>query len=301
MSCFNATPVFTAVQNGTNYIGIDKQFQPVGLEVKLIEGDIDSYNTALDILRKQPNKILASGWAALFYAAVKQNDTDTVKNIMRNHHDLYTDLVDSSGRSAMHVVAERGDLKLARKLSDYININVLDHEQFTPLMRAAQNGHFEIVRLLLDSSRINLDTRQANYVIQNLSANESDIMNDILKRMHPIGFTLLQSAAAEGDDRAVKALLDDDRNSYLTVADISLALIFAGNRERWSTVKLLLQHDHTHVDYTNEHVRAVFDLAVKNNQLDVLECFMQKNPNYHFRDNEGRSLLDLAIAAVKMN
>ncbi|OWZ00838.1 TKL protein kinase [Phytophthora megakarya] len=56
------------------------------------------------------------------------------------------------GRTALTFAAEEGHLEIVRLLVDHAaNVNVTDSENQTPLMKASYRGHEEIVRLLLDN------------------------------------------------------------------------------------------------------------------------------------------------------
>ena len=56
------------------------------------------------------------------------------------------------GRTALHLVSEKGYLTVARKLvSARAYVNVLDHQGVTPLMCAAERGHLRVVKYLIES------------------------------------------------------------------------------------------------------------------------------------------------------
>ena len=70
----------------------------------------------------------------------------------------------TSGRTALHLTAERGDAGLDSRLAQAANVNAKDDDGVTPLMRAAFAGAWVVAALLnrpeIEPSRVDRDLRR---------------------------------------------------------------------------------------------------------------------------------------------
>lgn len=116
-------------------------------------------------------------------------------------------------------IAERGDLPaLDRMLASQggTNVNVRDHCQWTPLMKAALNGHLEAARRLLAAGAWVDAADEGGYTALMLAASNNQPALVRLLKEHGadlnhtepgLGWTALIWAAKQGHREAVEALL----------------------------------------------------------------------------------------------
>jgi ankyrin repeat protein len=119
---------------------------------------------------------------------------------------------------ALLIAAERGDLPTLTKLisSNDVTIDVKDACYWTPLMKAALNGHTEVVeRLILAGADVNqLDKGGYSSLMLAASNNHPEIIDLLIKAGAEIdlveqtkGWTALIWAAKQGHREAVERLL----------------------------------------------------------------------------------------------
>ena len=84
--------------------------------------------------------------------AVRALNTAQVESLLSSGAD--PNLTDALARTALHYAAALGQPDIVSLLlQSKSKLNIADQNGFTPLMRAAQNGKLETVRLLLEFGR----------------------------------------------------------------------------------------------------------------------------------------------------
>ena len=106
--------------------------------------------------------------------------------------------------------------------------------------------------------------------------------------------TPLTMACAAGEDYIVRILLDagaDARwyNSYHGMH--TSAIVHACSIEHLSIVKLLLQHDKELLDFPDGHGVTPLFFAVRREQSEILQFFLDRGVNVHASDHDGNTAL----------
>jgi len=100
-----------------------------------------------------------NGTTALMYAAI--NNNAQIAFILISHSTAHLDVRDKFGNSALHYAAEHGSLDVMQELLDAkAPVDLPNREGITPLMRAANNGRTQAVKLLL---QYGADTSKQDY------------------------------------------------------------------------------------------------------------------------------------------
>ncbi|KAI3385701.1 hypothetical protein SNEBB_009170 [Seison nebaliae] len=112
---------------------------------------------------------------------------------------------DQCGRTLLMLACEKANANVVKRLLafDECNINESDHEGNTPLIYAAQAGHYQIVELLLFYSM--------NYITNENHINNERIMNynrfSNINQTNHNGFTALIKAAVQGRTECILLLM----------------------------------------------------------------------------------------------
>ncbi|XP_059147593.1 ankyrin repeat domain-containing protein 50-like [Physella acuta] len=109
-------------------------------------------------------------------------------------------------------------------------------------------------------------------------------------------FTLLQYAAAKGDDVNVKFLLENmaDINKVLPDREVT-PLMFATERGHLSTVKILLKY-RANVNYITNELFSALIVAIYNNNENIVETLLQHKADVNHRYNGEISALSFAVS-----
>ncbi|KAJ5637165.1 hypothetical protein N7490_007044 [Penicillium lividum] len=152
-------------------------------------------------------------------SATINGDIDAVKALLDTGEDANP--IDELGKTPLHIAAEQGNWEIARLLLER-NASPWnsDGTKSVPLHLAAENGHFEVVRLLIES-----DPKTRN------CSNQS-------------GHAPLQLTAIRGDTAMARLILDG-RGVLTSTADRvnDTALHEAAKKGHHEICELLIEHD----------------------------------------------------------
>jgi uncharacterized protein len=127
--------------------------------------------------------------------------------------------IGSKNRTLWEAAFHGNVAEVSRLIELNANVNFADARGFTPLMAAAQNGHIQVVQILLDHK-----------ATINAQASKSDNI-----------FALI-SAAGNGHEKIVQLLLDKDANPNMVNAEGITPLMIAAQNGYLGTMQALLEH-----------------------------------------------------------
>jgi len=129
------------------------------------------------------NSVTKTGGNAFMFA-VLGNHYDTA--VWLESRDAYVAAVGSNGWSAVTIAAAMGHTDLLKWLTSLDTpVDKPDVYRFTPLMRAADNGHYLAAKLLLDSNEVNINAGDEwqNTALHFVVANKnSELLELLLQR-----------------------------------------------------------------------------------------------------------------------
>lgn len=173
--------------------------------------------------------------------------------------------------------AKQGDLDVIQKLIDKVDVNVQDHDGDSALILAANNGHENIVKLLLQSPNINVNMRDK------------------------LGFTALMPASRDGNPNIVKLLLakpEIDVNMQSNAGTTALWVASAWGRE--NVVKLLLAVPNININAQEDRGWTALMAAGINNWSDAVpKLLLDAGADPNIKDNTGKTVLDIAKPEFK--
>jgi ankyrin repeat protein len=138
--------------------------------VKMVEALLNRYNEPNLVDHSSYGKVLPyrhNGWTAMMYATHERKLN--VMKLLANSPHIKLDIQDDKGRTALFLAAEEDFVEGVQYLvslpypqNQEIGLNLVDRYAYTPLMRAAINGHHEVVKVLLETTGVRYETRYVN-------------------------------------------------------------------------------------------------------------------------------------------
>ena len=94
------------------------------------------------------------------YACIKGHHLEKVKEYMQTKFNVKYKMQNFMGRTALHIAAEYGDLKIVGYLLEIgADVDALDNSDCPPIFYAMQQGHLDLVKLLIQAqANINITT-----------------------------------------------------------------------------------------------------------------------------------------------
>jgi ankyrin repeat protein len=192
----------------------------------------------------------------------------------------------------LHVAAQRGDVALAVALimDDPSEVNVRDKYGATPLSIAAQEGHLEMVRLLLEKgAAIDVKTNYRGAPLSTAAFYSSPMVVKLLLEKGPVdavGATPLYVAALEGNVAVVKLLLEKGAAVEARADDGGTPLAIAAQQAHLDVVQMLVEKGAT-VDARDNNGVTPLARATQNadglldRRLETAKFLLEKgaNPN----------------------
>ncbi|KAK4078600.1 uncharacterized protein Triagg1_2931 [Trichoderma aggressivum f. europaeum] len=184
------------------------------------------------------------------------------------------DEMDQHGRTLLSRAAESGDKEIVQMLLETgkVDVNGRDGEhKETPLIWAARNGHQDIVKLLLDAGA------------------------DVNVKEHDLGETALTLAIESGHETTVQALLDNGANVHHRDHSDYTPLFTASWQNSETVMKLLLDRG-VDVNARNEDAQTPIFLASAHGTVEMVNLLLDADADIDAIDVEGRTPLFFATA-----
>ncbi|GBN59406.1 Ankyrin-2 [Araneus ventricosus] len=230
-------------------------------------------------------------------AAAQNGDSQRVQELLKQS-GIDVNYVDTNGNTCLHLAAERGCVEIVRELlkrSDIeVNVKNRDDSKYiypiyvgddptrgeltvgnTPLFCAVMRGHLEVVKLLLNHYKIDVNAKDK------------------------YDKSCLYLAVVKGYKTIVQALLRHpkiDVNAKYICYDHFTPIHIAVQKNRFEIVKALLSHPNIDVNIKDrlfEHTP--LHTAAKHGYVDILELILtHPKINVNVKDKSGRTAFQLA-------
>ncbi|KND94757.1 Ankyrin repeat domain-containing protein 50 [Tolypocladium ophioglossoides CBS 100239] len=214
-----------------------------------------------------------------------RNDRENIAKLLLATGRVDRDSRDSRGRTPLfHAVRSRSQCVLRLLLAQGFNAQGRDRDSWTPLLQAAKAGNNkEIVELLLASGRVDPNVKNGkgrSPVVLAAQAGDDEVVKLLLPVMeyedgHPAFGGALRSAAVNGLDSVVKALLESDR-VHVDARNVvgRTALSRAAGSGRDSVVKLLLESGRADADSRDDGGLTVLAYAAKRGHATTVKLLL---------------------------
>ncbi|MCC8417666.1 MAG: ankyrin repeat domain-containing protein, partial [Rickettsia endosymbiont of Bryobia graminum] len=230
------------------------------------------HSKGIDINGSPDNDMNALHWAAC------KNSIDKVNLLLEGEYQINIDLQDITGRTALHLAAEKGLANIVETLTDK-NPNIIsiqDNNGQMALHLAASSGHKNILETLLE-----YDPENAN------------------------DLTTLHWAAKEGYIDLIKELINKNPSSITTQdKDNFTALHWAANNGHIDIVivKVLIDKNKDIIDIKNNYGQTALHLAASEGHTEILEAIIDKNRKaVDITNNDGQTPLHSAAQEGHIN
>lgn len=185
--------------------------------------------------------------------------------------EVYRELWGSDNWTRLHSAAYRGDTESVRSLiADHADINAIARKAGTPLQLAANSGHVETAKVLLDSGA------------------DADLGCP------------LAGAALKGDMEMMTLLLDHGARPDGPASTWRVPLIEACEYDHLQAVRLLLKRGANVNACTRYNAESALERACYSAGLDVLELIIENGADVNHRDGSGRTALHYAAVSGRL-
>ncbi|MDQ1363337.1 MAG: uncharacterized protein QG652_1198 [Pseudomonadota bacterium] len=281
-----ATPVMLAARNGND----DLVRQLVRLGADLTAKDSRGLN-ALDYAEKRNHATTKSLLISLGMKPERSQAVD-VAAVPVERTEFY------KGWTDLMIAAWKGNEQQCRQYLKKDDVNAMDPQGHTALMRAAMKNHGKIIVLLLQNrADINLQNRQGETALYLAAAeNRIDAVNVLLQNKSDVDLaaknnsTALISAARSNHLAVIEVLLASRANTNLQQDNGMTALHWAiSNQQDVSAAKLLASG--ARFDIYDNQGRTALHLAAMQNRPALLDKMIAAGANINSQDTSGYTLL----------
>jgi len=155
-------------------------------------------------------------------------------------------------------VVIRGDLESLKKLvSGGVDVEIKDMYGYTPLIGASVDGHFKIMKYLIEECNANVEAKSNNE------------------------YTPLHSASANGHFEIVKYLIEEcNTNVEVKNKDGNTPLIYASSYGHLEIVKYLIEECNANVEAKTNYDYTPLSWASKLGHFKIVKCLIENGANY---------------------
>ncbi|XP_021739783.1 ankyrin repeat-containing protein ITN1-like [Chenopodium quinoa] len=197
----------------------------------------------------------------------------------------------------LHLAAQKGDIKAVKDILEEIDaqmtrttsgaefdselieirltiVNEVNELGETPLFRAAEKGHLDVLQALLPYTT-----------------------SEGISTKNQVGFTALHVAASQGHEAIVQTLLDQDPDLCNTMGQSNVTpLISAAIRGHLGVVKVLLSQKSNLLEMPKSNGKNALHLSARQGHVDIVRALLKGNPQLARRtDKKGQTALHMAV------
>lgn len=225
--------------------------------------------------------------ATALHHAVDSNNYITTAYLC--HCGANVNAIDNAGRTASHIAAAKGFIKILKILQTYnADFTGITNQQLPPIFDAVSNNHLETVSHLYNfnpiKSSLNLNGKEINLLIIAVQNNSLEIVIFLIENGFDIDsqdsykHTALNIACTLGYVDIIKYLLSQQANPYIANAKDGRPLDIAVQKGYLEIVELLFVYEED-VNKIMSNGVTLFVIAVINNHIPVAEFLINKGAN----------------------
>ncbi|RDH26605.1 ankyrin repeat-containing domain protein [Aspergillus welwitschiae] len=182
-------------------------------------------------------------------------------------------MTDIQGQTPFFYAVDRGNKEIVKKLLDDTRLDPnLASEGFSPLANASARGSLELLEMLLCDERVNVNNQNLGYPSP-----------------------LLCAVFRDNEENCLRLLCAPNINVNCCLGTIS-ALMWAIVLKRTTVVAELLKKDHIDVNYQDNAGRIALMLAIEEGNDEIsMGLLSRKNINLTLEDVKGERAVDYAL------
>ncbi|RYP10819.1 hypothetical protein DL764_000441 [Monosporascus ibericus] len=201
--------------------------------------------------------------------------------------EVLVDLVikDKGQWTLLCLAAEKGHGALVKLLLNTGKVDSHTEDLQTALQLAALNGHKEVVTLLLDSGKVDSNAKnwEGSTTLRSAAGSGHEVVVKLLLDNGKVGLhakdlqTALQLAAENGHDAVVKLLFDNNVDPKAEIWGMSAALSLAAEKGHEGVVQVLLDNNKVDREAESWDGSAALWLAAENGHEGVVQLLLDNN------------------------
>jgi ankyrin repeat protein len=199
--------------------------------------------------------------------AVTAGETEAVRELIKAGADLFAeDEVDELKYYLLEAAAQNGHVEVVRLLLAHgLDINHLSEELNSPLIMAALHGYHEVVAFLISAG--------ADVKIKNQQGN-----------------TALLAAAFKGHAKVVRLLIEAGLDPNDPNADGTFAIVLATRGDYAKVVRELIRGG-ANVNVVDSNGNSPLSVAAKSSHMEMVNLFLSAHPDLEITDNTHHTAL----------
>lgn len=212
----------------------------------------------------------------------------------------------SLNRKLLQMVDSEDDVDVdavKRLLDQGADVKAKDKKGRTALMHAAENGHTEVMKLLVNHGAVvntvdELGNTPIKWVVNDLDTVKFLIKNGAdVDRANKNGFTLLMAAAQRGATDVVKFLIQRgaDVTAKTSGGDTALTSMFDDRNENVEIAKLLIKNGADVNAKENYFGHSPLIMSAKFGDTEIANLLIKNGADLNAKDNDGTNALMHAI------
>ena len=156
-------------------------------------------------------KIIDNDGATLLHKAAWGNLPE-LANVLLLEHNMDIDSKDYAGRTALHVAAYQGNIRILKYLLEHAaNVNAVDNEGKTPIFSGAYDGNFKTVKLLCEYGadlhlKDNSNLTVLEYAVSRKEFETAKFLNGKLGNIYPDLENMIRKHKSEQHSRAMELI-----------------------------------------------------------------------------------------------
>ena len=246
----------------------------------------------------------------VLHSAALGGDLALLQYLIKNGSEVFSKTKD--GRNCLHLAAEKGHLNICRALLENYNfdIHARDDDMFTVLLRATFSDNLELLEYLIDhGSDVFSKTTDGRSCLHLAAQNgHLEICKALLQKYNfdidatdDSSWTLLHGAAWSGDSELLLYLIENGSDIFIETKDGRSCLHLTAEQGHLNICRMLLQSYNFVNHERDDDGLTVLHSAVLSGELELLQYLIENGSDVFSKTKDGRSCLHLAAEQGDLN